>query len=153
MEGFDYSQYEKFVNNLQIATDDFQTFLKKFLLEMAQRVVAKTKLKTPVDTGALRASWGIGSQHIELNSRIDSFGNDIITLDTEKSQIADISVVGNYLQVTIWNAMEYASYVELGHGAYKGRFMLTISIDEVQQQMPKRFEKQFQEFLKEKGVV
>ena len=123
--GFDFKQYEQFVKNLGDADKDFELFLTDFLVEMAQRVLAKVRPRTPVDTGSLRASWSI----IE------------VTNDT----------------ITIGSPMEYASFVEYGHtlrnGVWKdGRFMLTLSIEEVQKEIPKRFEKSFQQFMKGKGI-
>lgn len=158
IDGFDYKQYVEYVNSLEIATQDFDTFLKKFLLEQAQRVVAKAKRRTPVDTGALRASWGIGSQKLVFISNMNYEGNVDVSLDTKNSTIADISVIGDNLEVTIWNGMEYASYVELGHSTpagnwVRGYFMLTISISEVEKAMSGRFDKEFKQFLKSKGVI
>lgn len=53
--------------------------------------------------------------------------------------------------------MEYSSYVEFGHstpsgGWVDGYFMLTISISEVERALPSRFNKEFKQFLKERGV-
>lgn len=123
--GFDFKQYEQFVKNLGDADKDFELFLTDFLVEMAQRVLAKVRPRTPVDTGSLRASWSI----VEVT-------NDAIT---------------------IGSPMEYASFVEYGHtlrnSVWKdGRFMLTLSIEEVQKEIPKRFEKAFQQFMKGKGI-
>lgn len=123
--GFDFKQYEKFVKSLGDADKDFELFLTDFLVEMANRVIAKVKPRTPVDTGALKASWMI----VEI-------GKDYIT---------------------IGSPMEYASFVEYGHtlrnGVWKdGRFMLTLSMEEVQKEIPKRFEKSFQQFMKGKGI-
>lgn len=149
---FDYKQFKDFVADFGIMEDEFQTFLKGYLLQQAQRVVRSAKLRTPVDTGALRNSWGIGSQKIALKSTIDDLGDEHVTIDTKNSQIANIDVIGNYLQVTIWNGMEYASYIEFGHHSYPPQHMLTIAIDTVEKAMPGRFNKQFKEFLKSKGV-
>ena len=150
---FDYKQFKDFVADFGIMEDEFQTFLKGYLLQQAQRVVRSAKLRTPVDTGALRNSWGIGSQKIALKSTIDDLGAEHVTIDTKNSQVANINVVGSYLEVTIWNGMEYASYVEFGHHSYPPQYMLTIAIDIVEKAMPGRFNKQFKEFLKSKGVV
>lgn len=157
MSGFDYEEFKKYTQNFEKVTEEFETFLKSFLLQMAQRVIAKARQNTPVDTGAMRASWGIGSQSLALKSSISSEGKQTVTLDLENSQVADISVIGNTLEVTIWNGMEYSSFVEYGHsnrdGSWQeGHFILTVAIDEVQRQIPARFEKAFQEFLKNRGV-
>jgi len=126
----DFSQLERFFQNFNDAYKDFDEFLKKFLLEQALRVLAKTKPRTPVDTGALRASW----------------------------QVGEVRVVGNDLEVEIINSQEYASFNEYGarnvDGSWRdGRFMLTISMDEVRAQMPLRFDKALKAYLQSKGAV
>ena len=156
-QNFDFSQFEKYVKSFESMTREFDTFLRNFMLQQAQRCIRNAKLKTPVDTGALRASWGIGNQNLVFKSNIDAEGNYNVSLDAENSTVADISVVGDNFEVTIWNGMEYASYVEYGHstpggGWVQGQFMLTISIAEVERAMPSRFQKEFKRFLKERGV-
>lgn len=148
--GFDYKEYSKWVENLGIAKSDFRLWLKQFLLKEAQRVVAKAKRRTPVDTGFLRNAYGIGNQKLAFRTASNNYS---IKLDTEKSDIASIKVIGNVLQVEIWNLADYASFVEYGHHSYEGKYMLTISIDEVHRQIPARFNKEWLLFLKEKGVV
>ena len=133
-----------------VAEKDLQIWLKMFLLEQAQRVIAKGKKLTPVDTGFLRNSWYIGSQNI-VQTTNPKTGK--ATIDTEKSDVLSIEVVGDYLQVEIGLGAEYASYVEYGHHNYPGQYMLTISLNEVQQQLPARFNKAWLQFIKSKGVV
>ena len=128
-KGVDFSEFNKFIKDFQVAREDFESFLKKILLEMAERVLEKAKERTPVDTGALRADWQIGS----------------------------IKGEGTNLSVEILNSREYASHVEFGHatrndGWVDGRFMLTISMDEVENQMDTKFKKAFQQWVKEKGI-
>jgi len=79
--------------------------------------------------------------------------------------ILPIEKHGNEYVVTIINPTEYASYVEYGHrqrpgryvpalgkslkaGWVKGRFMLTISIQEIETMLPKMLEKRLYETLK-----
>lgn len=156
---FDYSQFEKYVETFEKMTKEFDTFLKQFLLEMAQRVVADAKRNTPVDTGALRNSYFIGSQQVALKETggTSKSGRVEVTFDPENSTILDINVVGNNFEVLIGNQMEYASYVEYGHALKDGRwkagyFMLTVAIDKVQKQIPKRFESAFKQFMMNRGV-
>ena len=119
---------------------NFNQFLKDFLLEQAERLIAKVKPRTPVDTGDLRRHWDI--------SNIYGSGKDIY--------------------VEIINNMEYATEVEYGHrGKYvpalgvtlftdrfwtEGRFMLKISTEEVRRQMPLRYEQSFAKFCNEMGI-
>ena len=152
---FDFRQFENYVKKFEKMTTEFDEFLRTFLLQQAQRVVSNAKRRTPVDTGAMRASWGIGSQKITLTK----IGNGkSVKIDPENSTIADISVVGNNFEVEIWNSVEYASYIEWGHrtrggnGWVEGYYVLTISIQQVENAMPARFNSTFTKFLKERGV-
>ena len=125
----DFSELEKYLSSFKTMTEDFNEFLRNFIYKEAERVIAKTKRRTPVDTGALKAAWDIES----------------------------IVVNGDTIEAIIVNPMEYATFVEYGHTSLggdwiAGYFMVTISIDDVQRQLPKRFEKQFYEFVKSKGV-
>lgn len=124
---------------------EFNGFLRSFLVEMANRIINETKLKQSghdpkfraFDTGAMTSAWKLGA--------ITGSGRDIT--------------------VEILNPMEYATDIEFGHrivvgkgpnkrevGWYQGKFMMTTSIDEIQKQMPARFERQFQDFCKSLGI-
>lgn len=150
---FDYDEYKQWVNNLGIATSEFRLWLKKFLLQEAQRVVAKAKRRQrevgAIDTGAMINSWGIGNQIIKLKNTSDNYH---VTIDPDRSTVADIRVINNVLEVEIWNAMEYASFIEYGQRSYTGKYLLTVAIDEVERQLPARFNRAWLEFLREKGV-
>ena len=123
--GFDYKEYAKWAKSLGTVEKAFRKWLEDFLLTEAYRVLAKGKPRTPVDTGFLRNSWYIG----------------------------DITWNGNSLQVEIGLSAEYASFQEFGTSRFDGKYMLTLSLDEVQRQLPARFNQAWFEFLKSKGVV
>ena len=148
MSYFDYKEFSEYVQALGIATSDFRIWLKTFLLKEAQRVVSNGKKLTPVDTGYLRNSWYIGSQKI-VQDIID--GKAVI--NESKSDVASIKVIGNVLEVVIGLSADYASFIEYGQRSYKGRYMLTTSINKVQNALPARFDRDFKNWLKEKGVV
>lgn len=76
----------------------------------------------------------------------------------------EIRNTGNAYEVEIINPVEYASYVEYGHrqtpgryvpaigkklksGWVEGRFMMTVSVQELQNAAPKIIEKKVQKFL------
>ena len=131
-----YKELSAYVSSVTLMKNDFNKFLREFLLEMADRVIARVKRKdrTPVDTGALKRSWELG----------------------------DVQGEGENISVEILNGMEYATYVEYGHrvvrngvevGWCEGRFMLKISIDEIRKQMPLRYQKEFKQFCIEHGLV
>lgn len=108
---------------------DLNSFLANFLKQQGRKVIGKTMLRTPVDTGALRASWQLGNIEEKTNS----------------------------FEITIENNQEYASYVEYGtverQWKYKdGVYMLTKSINDVEQKINQDFDKEFTKFLKDKGI-
>lgn len=130
---FDISQLKGYNQAMIFFQKDFNQFLKNLLIEMAERVIAKTKPRTPVDTGALRNAW----------------------------QLGEIKGVGKDISVEILNPMEYATEIEYGHrivrnnmevGWYEGRFMLKISIDEIRKQIPLRYKAEFKKFCIQHGI-
>lgn len=122
-----------YCSSITIFQKDFNSFLKKFLIEMAERVLARVKPRTPVISGDLKRGWELG----------------------------DIRGEGKYLSIEILNGMDYATDVEYGHrvvrngveiGWAEGRYMLKISIDEIKRQMPARYQSEFKQFCLEKGI-
>ncbi len=130
----DYKELSAYVSSITVMKKDFNKFLRKFLLEMAERILARVKPRTPVDTGELKRSWELGEVHGE----------------------------GKNISVEILNGMEYATEIEYGHrivaggsevGWYEGRFMLKISIDEIRKQIPLRYQMEFKKFCIEHRLV
>lgn len=135
---FDFSQLEKFAKNWNKGVNELDQFYRGFLTEIAYRIFEKTKDRqagkfgTPpaVKTGAMLNAWRVGK----------------------------VRSVGRNVEIDITNFMDYASFVEFGarnvDGTWRdGRFMLTISMDEIQQQMPLRFQKNFAAWLTERGMA
>lgn len=131
--GVDLREFNRLQGQLEQMEDTFAYFLRSFVGEMANRVIAKTKPRTPVDTGALRSAWQLGK--IERN--------------------------GKNISVEILNPMEYATEIEYGHrivrdgieiGWYNGRFMLTISVDEIKRQMPLRYAQELKVYCDKLGI-
>lgn len=133
----DFSQFEKLIKDMKATEKDFNNFLHDFLLRMANEVLRETKPKTPVDTGALKNAWTLGS--------ITGSGRDIA--------------------VEIINPMEYATDIEYGHRLVKGKgadkvevgwfngvFMLKTSIDNVISKMPAAYDIAFRQFCKSHGI-
>lgn len=108
---------------------DLDNFVTNFVDEKGQEIVAKTKLRTPVDTGALQNAW--------QKSKAKKSGNDY------------------YVQIE--NNQDYASYVEYGTTEREwkwknGAFMLTKSLNEVEQKLHNDFDNKFTKFLRDKGI-
>lgn len=135
---FDYSEFKTYRDNFAKFTREFDSWMHKFLLQEGMRFIAEVKPRTPVDTGDLRNHW-----------RLDGITRD-----------------GDELRVWFVNSMEYASFVEYGHAKpYKsgaspgdadwvdGYFMMTVSLQVIQRQMPARFNAEFTKFITDLGVI
>lgn len=129
--GFDYSKFKKLVETVEEVQKEFDEFLKKFLLKQAMIALRLVKPRTPVDTGHLRNSW----------------------------EITDVQVYFDFITVSLFNPVEYASFMENGFvyhtkegdKRYPGHHMAELSILQVRQQMPSKFSRAFEQWLKSKG--
>lgn len=129
--GFDYEQFKALVKTVEAVQKQFDDFLKEFLLKQALIALRLTKPRTPKDTGHLRNSW----------------------------EVTDVQVYDSYLIVSLVNPVEYASFMENGFvyhtkngdKRYPGHHMAELSILQVQQKMPEKYEQQFTKWLKDKG--
>lgn len=192
----DFRELEQLNKRLeQLSSVDFDAFCRKMSNEIAARLLAKVKKRTPV---------GVAPKFDEpLTTKVR--GNDYIAQVTTKSgekvfrkrkgksytmltrsgairdkywsgyeggtlrdawTILPVEKQGDQYIVTVVNNTEYASYVEYGHrqtpGRYvpalgkslkaswvKGRFMLTISTQELETQAPALLQQKLYLFLKE----
>ena len=130
-------EFQKTIENME---KEKEQLMIDTIKELAARLLRKVIKRTPSDTGNLRRNWAVS--------------------DVRKNG-------GNY-EIEVSNSTEYASYVEFGHrqtpGRFvptigkrlkkswvKGKFMLTISEDELKRQAPAVIEKKITEWLKKLG--
>jgi len=144
---FDFRELKQLQKQLEQLEKDKDKFCEDCARYLAARLLAKVIKRTPSDTGNLRRGWtaqGSGSGSEGLKTR-------------GASQYVDTLKVNHYgdtYVVEIINPVEYATYVEYGHrtashkGWVPGRFMLTISERELEQQAPKMIEKRISDYLK-----
>ena len=163
----------------KLAAKDFDAFCKEAARELAARLLAKVIKRTPTgDTqkhpekgpdgktrmvtdhmgGTLKRGW-------TAKTEAEAEGGGGKT-GAEYARSLPISRRGGTYQIEIVNPVHYASYVEFGHrqepGRYvpalgkslklawvKGRFMLTISEQEVRAMAPGLLEKKLTAFLEE----
>ena len=138
LQAGDLKSFQKKLNKIQV--DSVNAFVESCIKELAARLLRKVIQRTPVGQypketgkrgGTLRRGWTAAN-----------YANDI-----------PITKNGNMLTVEIINPVEYAAYVEYGHrtanhqGWVPGRFMLTISEDEIKQSTPAILEKKIKKFL------
>ena len=138
----DIRELKAFRDRLDKAAKQTQltAFYEQAAKELAARLLALAKKRTPVVSGNLRRGW----------------------------TATEVRKVDGGYQIEVINPAEYASYVEFGHrqtpGRYvpaigkrlkanwvKGQFMLTISEQELETMAPQILEKKLQKFLE--GVV
>ena len=137
---------EKIRNNL--GEQHVNLFIESCAKELAARLLAKVIKRTPVGEypkssgkkgGTLRRGWtGEKSQSASTyagNLKVNHFGNVYV--------------------IEVVNPVEYASYVEFGHrtrdheGWVEGKFMLTISEQEIERDAPKVLENKLKKKLGE----
>ncbi len=140
---FNYKSFEKLAKRFEDVDKISEQLMIDILHEVANRILRKTKKRTPVGVyedhtgGELRRNW----------------------------YISDVKRKGNDIYIEIYNPTEYGPYVEYGHrqevGRYvpaigkrlkkpwvEGKFMLTISMKEVEAMIPKIADRHVQESLR-----
>lgn len=124
----DFGELERLAKSFKKALDErvIDRFIRDFLLEMAYRSIRKVKKRTPVDSGELRRNWMVG----KVEKRGDAY------------------------VVELFNNTDYASFVEFGHRSgidltswTEGRFMMTISMKEIERALPTYLQKRQTELL------
>lgn len=144
---FEYKEFKEFNNKIQkLSKEQVDLFITACAKELAARLLSKVIKRTPVGQypsgsgkvgGTLRRGWTAGKS-------ASSYVNSLT-----------IQRVGNEYIIEITNPTEYSSHVEFGHrtrdhkGWVDGRFMLTISEQEIQSATPKILERKIEKMLGE----
>ncbi len=154
-----FKQLQKLQKRMQkLEKVQFEKFCEDAAKELAARLLAKVIKRTPVGDyddgtvgGTLRRGWTANSRReAELSS---AFGGGSGAKKFADSMV--VKKVGNNYEIEVINPVEYASYVEFGHrtrnhqGWVPGRFMMTISAQEVENLAPKLIEKKLMKLLGE----
>lgn len=161
MGGFSAADMKKLQKQLnKIQEGNVEAFIEACAKELAARLLAKVIKRTPVGEypkssgkkgGTLRRGW-TSKTHEEA---VGGSGKGSISAGKAYADTLTINHFGNTLVIEIVNPVEYASYVEYGHrtpdhkGWVQGRFMLTISEQEIQEVAPKVLEAKIKKFLGE----
>ena len=161
--GVDYKELEKLKQNLEAF--QYEEFLESCAKELAARLLAKVIKRTPTGVyppesgkkgGTLKRGWTTGSTgDSKHDTKQAMYSNMFGGAQTVSKSNIDVEHVGDSYVVTITNPVEYASYVEYGHrtrnheGWVKGRFMLTISEREIQNDAPRVIENKIKKKLGE----
>lgn len=135
-----FDQLTKFADDLKRLNEvEKEKYIEGCLKEAAARLLAKVIKDTPTRKykdgrvgGTLKRGW-----------------------TNENNQALNVKRQGDKYIIDIINPVEYASYVEYGHrtrnhkGWVDGKFMLTISANEVNEMLPQILEKRLEKMLKE----
>lgn len=157
MGSFNGAGLKKFEKQLEkIKPEDSRVFIEGCAKELAARLLSKVIKKTPVGVypastgkvgGTLRRGWTSRS-HQEAAS--GSEGNVAAYVNS-----LEIRHEGDMYTIEIVNPVSYASYVEYGHrtrggkGWVEGRFMLTVSEQEINELAPRLLEAKIMRYLGE----
>lgn len=132
----DFRELEELKNKIEKLGDKKAEFMETCAKELAARLLASASRHTPTGIylpgsgkvgGTLKRGWTIG----------------------------EIQHIGDAYKIEITNPVEYASYVEYGHrhrnhkGWVEGKFMMTISEQEIQTIAPKVLENKLKKLLGE----
>lgn len=135
---------------------DVEAFCRDCARELAARLLAKVIKRTPVGQykpstgkkgGTLRRGWTAATE-----AQAQAGGSSNAKAYAES---LTIDKTGDTYQIDIINPVRYASYVEYGHRTrnhkswVRGRFMLTISEQELAGQAPAILERKLMKFLGE----
>lgn len=152
----DFEQLNRLKENIdKVAQSNIDRFCEDCAKELASRLLAKAIKRTPVGQypsgsgkkgGTLRRGWtsqasGSGSEGLKTRGA------------SQYVQTLKVNHFGDAYVIEIVNPVDYASYVEYGHrtanhaGWVNGRFMMTISEQELQTQSPKIIENKMKKFM------
>ena len=141
----DYRALKEFQKKLEKLETMQREFCEAAAKELAARLLRKVIQRTPV------GQYPEGSGMVGGTLRRGWTGNT--NRGASYAQSLPVRREGNNYVIDIINPVEYASYVEYGHrtrghkGWVQGRFMLTVSVDEIQSAAPKILEKKFAKWL------
>lgn len=134
----DYKELLEFQERLEKISKQTDAFFEALGKDIAKRLIAKAVKRTPV------GQYPSGSGKVGGTLRRGWSAKDVT-----------ITKAGRQWVITIYNRTEYASYVEYGHrtrggkGWVKGRYMLTISEEELERELPVIIEAKVTAWIKE----
>ena len=156
---FDFKKLKDLQTKLnKLQPSDIDLFCEQCAKELAARLLAKVIKRTPVGEypaetgikgGTLRRGWTAESER-EAQAAAAFGGGSGAKAYAESLKVQK---VGREYHIEIVNPVNYATYVEYGHrtrdhkGWVSGRFMLTISEQELETQSAAILEKKLMKFL------
>lgn len=176
--GCDFKEWEQLEKQLNDADKSLNKFCEELTKEIATRLLAKVIRRTPVGDYSKDLNVDTKNKRIKYASFMTK-GDKRVTFQVKSVKKGgtlrrgwtggkvDGNGIQNYLAglrvhhfddtyaIEITNPVEYASYVEFGHRNKKsnkmveGKFMLSISEDELNRDAPRIIEKKIEKWLGE----
>lgn len=149
----DLSGLQKLVHDVEQLQKDHESFIRDFFLEMALRALERTIDRTPVGVYNSEVSFTTADgEEVSFAANEGKHGGNL----RKNWQLSRVFSDGGNFKILIFNPVYYAEYVEKGHrivnrhgeqiGWAEGYFMATISIEEIQKQIPLRYERAWRDF-------
>lgn len=148
----DFRQLKRFADRFEkMANEELvEQFIREALLEIGKKLIAKTKRKTPVNTGLLRNSWQIGN----IERQGDEYVVEVYT-DLEYASFVENGFRAHWVPGE-WKGKQFVydpdakTGMQVGKkGAWvPGKFMMTISKNEIEREMPRYIQRKQLELLK-----
>lgn len=167
---FDFKQLKQLQSRLEKLQKDQDRFCEECAKELAQRLLARVKKRTPVGRAPKLASKTVKVKGASGKSRTflsaqASYWAGYTGGTLRRGWTTSIHRQGNDYVIEVNNPASYASYVEYGHRQTPGRFvpaigktlkkawvpgqfMMTISMRELEAQAPAMIEKKLTELIR-----
>jgi hypothetical protein len=160
----DYSQFEELLGNFKEVQKQHEVFIRNFLTEMGMRALAQTKKLTPVDTGNLRNRWELSqvfrkgdSLYIVLFNPAE-YASHVEDGHMQRRRFLPIEYLDSPASAKMVASIkqkygEDAKGIMLQDKWIPGHHMARISISKIEREIPKRYEKALQQFMKGLGAA
>ncbi len=152
---FQFDEVKRLATSFQKALDErvIERFIQDFLLEMAMKALRKIKKRTLVGNYPKEVHFFTAEgKEVRFKVKDVKTGGQL----QRNWKVGRVERRGNAYVVEIFNNTEYAPYVEYGHRTghgltkwVEGRFMMTISMQEIENELPKYLEKRQVQLLEQ----
>lgn len=145
-----FKEFQEFAEKFEKAADESEAFIERCTKELAARLLAKVIPLTPVKDGVLKRGW-ISTTHADAETGGDVTSGEI----KQHAEGIEVRKVGKTFEIEVKNPVLYALYREYGHFTrdretwVEGSFMLTMSEEQLQSEMPRILKRKLNEFFKE----
>lgn len=138
---FDITEFKRLSESLQQALDErvIERFIREFVLKMAYRAERKIKKRTPVANGQLRRAWTVGKVERRGKAYVVEIFNNTEYASFVENGFRAHWVPGYWEGDTFIYDPTAKSGMQVGkkNGWVEGRFMMAISMKEIERELPK----------------